>query len=320
MAKTDVKSDGPKLYKPYLLAVWPGMGHVAISAGYYLMAKLDMEWLAELSSPELFDIDYIEVKGGVIQPSRMPRSRFFFWSDPQQQHDIVVFIGEAQPPLGKYLFCRRLIDFAREIGVERVFTCAAMATQMNPDDDARVFCAATKPELLQGVRNLETLEEGRISGLNGVLLAAAAEAGLEGTCLLGEMPHIFAQLPFPKASLAVLKAFTKITNVTVDFSELEEQAEEVGRKLGELLAQVEENLAQQARGAEESEDEYGLQALEEEQLSTADRQRIESLFAASRSDRSKAYELKQLLDQLGVFAEYEDRFLDLFKKPGGNGG
>ena len=38
--------DEPKLNKPWLVAVWPGMGHVAISARYYLMAKLDMHVLA----------------------------------------------------------------------------------------------------------------------------------------------------------------------------------------------------------------------------------------------------------------------------------
>ena len=31
-----------KLHDPWLVAVWPGMGQVAISAGYYLMAKLGM--------------------------------------------------------------------------------------------------------------------------------------------------------------------------------------------------------------------------------------------------------------------------------------
>ena len=31
-------------------------------------------------------------------------------------------------------------------------------------------------------------------------------------------------------------------------------------------------------------------------------------------DRSKAFELKAFLDRNGVFGEYEDRFLDLFKK------
>ncbi len=33
-------------------------------------------------------------------------------------------------------------------------------------------------------------------------------------------------------------------------------------------------------------------------------------------DRTKAYELKRELDRLGLYREYEDRFLDLFKKPG----
>jgi hypothetical protein len=39
------------------------------------------------------------------------------------------------------------------------------------------------------------------------------------------------------------------------------------------------------------------------------------LFDAARQDRAKAFELKQELDRLGRFAEYEDRFLDLFKRP-----
>ncbi len=38
-----------KLNRPWLVAVWPGMGHVAISAGYYLVTKLGMHILAEFS-------------------------------------------------------------------------------------------------------------------------------------------------------------------------------------------------------------------------------------------------------------------------------
>jgi hypothetical protein len=49
-------------------------------------------------------------------------------------------------------------------------------------------------------------------------------------------------------------------------------------------------------------------------VSTADKRRIEQLFDDSARDRSKAFELKQELDRLGVFKDYEDRFLDLFKK------
>ena len=45
-----------------------------------------------------------------------------------------------------------------------------------------------------------------------------------------------------------------------------------------------------------------------------DRGRVEELFGEASKNRSKSFELKRELDRLGLFKEYEDRFLDLFKK------
>jgi proteasome assembly chaperone (PAC2) family protein len=303
-----------KLHNPWLVAVWPGMGHVAISAGYYLLAKLGMHLLAEFSAQDLFDVEHVEVKGGLIRTGRLPRNRFFLWNDPQKKHDIVVFVGEAQPPRGKVAFCQSMIAFAKKLGVERVFTFAAMATQMHPEHDSRVFGAATDEELLTELKRLELqiLDDGNIGGLNGVLLGVAAENGLRGICLLGEMPHIFAQLPFPKASMAVLEVFMTIANVQIDLTELAQQAKEMERKLGELLAQVEETYEPRVPEEEEGGE---FEPPEDEHLASSERQRIETLFEQARQDRSKAYVLKRELDRLGVYHEYEDRFLDLFKKP-----
>jgi len=308
-----------KLNRPWLVAVWPGMGHVALSAGYYMMAKFGMHLFAEFSPRELFEVEHVEVEHGLIRASRLPRSRLFVWHDPKETRDIVVFIGEAQPPTGKYAFCHRLIEYAQQLGVERVFTFAAMVTNMHPDQPSRVFGAVTNEENLDELKALEVepLDRGHISGLNGVLLGAAAEAGVSGTCLLGEMPHIFAQLPYPKASLAVLEIFVQIAGITIDLAELFEQAEEVDRKLSGLLEEVENALKRQhEESAEEAGEEYPLAPVEEDALTAEDELRIEQLFAQARQDRSKAYELKRELDRLEVFADYEDRFLDLFKKPG----
>lgn len=302
-----------KLTKPWMIAVWPGMGNIAISAGYYLLAKLEMQLLAEFSPRELFEVESVEVKDGLIQMGRMPRSRFFVWKDPAGNHDIIVFIGEAQPPIGKYAFCRNLVEFAHKLGVERLFTFAAMATQMHPEHESRTFAAATDESLLAELRrqNMEILNDGNISGMNGVVLGIAAEKGLHGACLLGEMPHIFAQFPFPKASLSVLQVFTKIAGLNVDFAELSAQAKAIEEKLGELLAQVESQLEQQ----HEPEEEFAMEPPEDESLSQADKQNIDQLFDQARQDRSKAYELKRELDRLQVFKDYEDRFLDLFRPP-----
>jgi proteasome assembly chaperone (PAC2) family protein len=300
-----------------MVAVWPGMGHVAVSAGYYLMAKLGMHGFAEFSPREVFDMDHVDVKDGLIQSGRLPRSRLFAWNDLKKERDLVVFIGEAQPPLGRYAFSRRLVEYARELGVERIYTFAAMATQMHPEHAPRVFVAATTKVLLGELQQHEvvTLESGQISGLNGVLLGVAAEMGLQGICLLGEMPHIFAQFPFPAASLAVLKSFSRLTRLEIDLTELSLQAQKTGAQLGEILAQVEQNIHEQAeQEAPEGDREFGPPAEEEPRVSPADERRIERLFEGARADRSKAYELKGELDRLGIFDLYEDRFLDLFKK------
>ncbi len=312
-----------KLTRPWMVAAWPGMGGVAIGACYYLMAKLKMTQIAEFTSRELFEIDHIDVEGGLIRAARLPRNRFFSWTNPNGANDLVVFLGEAQPPSGKRLFCQKVIDHAISLGVEKVFTFAAMATEMHPGHDARVFGAAIDRDTLLELERLELnlLAEGRISGLNGVLLGVAGDEGLPGGCLLGEMPHLFSQIPFPKASHAVLDAFAAMARIDLDLSELAAQARRTDRELGRLLAQIEQAVESRQGDAPASEDEeaWKPEAGEEPEprretgLSDEDHHRIESLFKLAANDRSKAYELKAELDRLNVFRLYEDRFLELFR-------
>ena len=309
------------LNDPWLLAAWPGMGSVAISANYYLMAKLGMHLLAEFPAREFFDLERVEVKDGLIQTGRLPRSRLFLWHDPAKRHDLIVFVGEAQPPTKGGAFCSQLIGHARRLGVHRVFTFAAMATQMRPEHASRVFGAAIDRETLADFKRLkmDALEQGQISGLNGVLLGIAAEQGMRGGCLLGEMPHVFSQFPFPKASLAVLEAFTALAGIAIDFSELREQASNVQKGLEQFLHHLEDasetGEAHAPPPVEPVEEDHGPAPESAARLSPRDRQHLDELFGIARNDRSRAYELKRELDRLKVFHQFEDRFLDLFKEP-----
>lgn len=303
------------LNDPWLVAVWPGIGAVSISAGYYLMAKLGMHLLTEFPALEFFELDHIKVKHGQILTSRLPRSRLFLWHDPSKKHDLIVFIGEAQPSSKSNDFCSKLIQHVRKLGVERVFTFAAMATQMGPRDESRVFGAAIDQMSLREFtrHNVELLEQATISGLNGAMLGIAAENGMRGGCLLGEMPHLFSHFPFPKASLAVLRAFTSMAEITIDFKELEAQALQVEHGLEKLLHQVEDTTEETEQSSNETT--VPQPPKDDSGFSPEDQEHLETLFAIAAKDRSRAYELKQELDRLGVFYQYEDRFLDLFKEP-----
>jgi hypothetical protein len=131
-------------------------------------------------------------------------------------------------------------------------------------------------------------------------------------CLLGEFPYFAQAFPNPKASAAILRAFSRLAGVELDLGALDAQAREVEGQLVALQARTRE-LAERVQG------EGGLPAAspDEEREARPDpatRARVEALFDAARSDRGKALELKAELDRLGLFKEYEDRFLDLFKR------
>jgi hypothetical protein len=307
---------------PWLVAVWPGMGQVALTAGYYLMAKLRMHAAQPLPAKDLFDAEFVQVEEGIVQRVRLPRNHVFRWEAPPGSRDIVVLIGEAQPPAGKLAFCDRILEYAEGLGVREVFTFAAMATDMHPRSPSRIMGVATHPEERERLRRsgVEILPDGQIAGLNGILLGAVAQRGLRGIGLLGEMPAFATQVPFPKASSGVLEVFARLARIEIDLGELEEY----GRSMEDQLAEVLDRFQVAIKSEEGEEDEEPEEAPEPAppearagpELPEPERRRLDRLFEEAARERSKAFELKRELDRLGVFRRYEDRFLDLFRRAG----
>lgn len=321
----------------WLLAAWPGMGSVAVLGAGHLAQQLGFDVVAELERPEHFDIQAVDVVKGVIETPRLPKSMFLRPSIVSAGGaasgvvtgagsgaraggaNLTIFIGEAQPAQGAWAFARALLDRAQEWGVDRVVTFASMASQLMPDQEPRVHGAVTSKEMVDELERLEVspLEGGQIGGMNGVLLGAAAERGIPGLCLMGEIPFFAAAIANPKAARAALEAFCLMTGLEVNMDELNEQGRIVDQTLTELLERMQ-------RQEEEGEGEEGFPIIPEseihspgegdEKLDEAAREHIERLFKDAEEHRSRAVHLKRELDRLGVFKEYENRFLDLFKR------
>jgi predicted ATP-grasp superfamily ATP-dependent carboligase len=304
----------------WLIGAWPGMGNVAVIAAGALVQQFKMRAVGELTLPGHFDIQAVEVSKGVVSRPRLPRSVFF---RPEARApggpDLTVFLAEAQPAAAAFDYAHALLQRAREWKVDRVITFASMASQVHPTERPRVFGAATTPEMLLELERIEVarLEEGQIGGMNGVLLGAAIDLGLQGVSLLGEIPFFAAAVGNPKAARMVLDSFAHLAGLEIDLSELDRHAEVVDKALVELLERI------QSQHGEEKESEFA-ESLEpdgereaaprEPALDDALRARIEKLFAEAAKDRSKAVGLKSELDRLGVFKQYENRFLDLFRR------
>ena len=333
---SDLLPEHTNLENPWLVAVWPGMGNVALAAGSYLVESLGARPLGLLRADPHFDVDRAQVRGGIVQPARLPHNKLFGWKDPRGQRDLVLFLGEAQPSFQGFGFSQTLLAAAERLGVQRVVTFAAMVTNLHPSQPSRVFRVATSEALAGEVDRtcpgLVVLDDGEISGLNGTFLAAAAQAGREAVGLLGEVPEIGVGVPYLKASLAVLESFQRLSGIELDLSELRAQSERVEKGLVELLGRVTRlpaamlpdllsRLAKEHQEAQEAQEEQGEPSSspaegedEAEGLAPEAVAHIEELFLRAAGDRTRALELKQVLDRQGVFGEYEDRFLDLFRR------
>jgi len=122
-------AESRNLKDPWLIAAWPGIGNVAVAAAAYLVEQLGASFVRELPSEEFFDTSHVEVEDGIASAPATPRSMIFEWSDEESEHDLVIFLGEAQPSDNGMTLCRRLVDYATSRGVTRAFTFAAMATR-----------------------------------------------------------------------------------------------------------------------------------------------------------------------------------------------
>ncbi len=323
----------------WLVAAWPGMGHVGAGAVAHLIDALSPALVQELPAEEFFDVAHVDVQRGIARAAPLPRSLMLEWSAAEAPRDLLLFLGEAQPSERGMRMCRRIMDLAQARGVTRVLTFAAMASQLHPAGEPRVFGAVSDPSMLAEVRErgVELLEEGQVAGLNGLLLAAAAERSVPAACLLGEMPFFAAAIRNPRASAAVLEAFVGLSGIEVDLGPLHEAARELEPMILELMERLREatgdepgemGLPELPSEEPESAAGAGAGAGDEDEaaarapdaaaagpsLSALDRERIERLFAEAARDRSAAVRLKSELDRLGAFEAYEDRFLDLFRR------
>ena len=182
---------------------------------------------------------------------------------------------------------------------------ASMPLPIDHTQQPGVWFAATEAALKNDLKKfgLEMLSEGQISGMNGLFLGLAKNA------------LYTIQIENPKAALAALKALCKILDLRLDLTALEVQAQHMEGEINKLLDFLKLGPPGQSGPVGEEEIEKIKKTLSQlTKLPVSVKEKIEKLFSAAKADTAKANELKSELDKWNVYKEYEDRFLDLFRK------
>lgn len=302
---------------PVLIAGWPGMGQVGIGAAGYLRRHLGARLVARIDTSPYYQPDSIEVTNGLGRVPSPPRQSFYYVPEPPA----LVFVGDSQLAGDAGLrLAGEVLDYARRHGVTSIYTGAAYAQPISFRQPTEVYGVATDETLLAhlGLLGIEPLKEGRITGLNGLLLGLARSHSIPAACLLATMPQYAVETANPRASKAIIRVFERILNTSVDMAEMNESVRETDRLLEEFENRVSDAIRNLKQGMEQRFDESrdaadGAPGTEEERPEPHElMERIERLFDEAQRDRTKALLLKQELDRWGLFALYEDRFLDLF--------
>ena len=223
-----------------LVAAWPGIGNLSLIVTRYLREKLEAEEIGEIEPFAFFDPIGVMVKDNIVEAPQFPEGKFYYWHNSNAKKDILFFISDEQPTFKGYDLANFILDIAKKFKVQRVYTFAAAIAKIHHTEQPKVWGVATDTSLIAFLRRFEVVLRGRlqIAGLNGLLLGVARERGLEGICLLGEVPSYTTRIPNPKASLAVLKVLLKVLEVDIDLAELAKIAEESDQQMKRLAAQA----------------------------------------------------------------------------------
>lgn len=290
---------------PNMLAGWPGMGNVALGTVYYLRRCLQALPLAEIDASEFSTPDAIIVEDGIARLPSLPKNIFYY----QKDLNLVIFESEAQlrGDAGVKLMMK-ILDFAQEIQVQRIYTGAAFPIPISYKDDSIVFGVGNNKSIRDYIyrHGIKMMEEGQISGLNGLLLGYAQEREIDSACLLATIPQYAINFPNPKASKAIVEALSKILDFNVDMQEIDLAIKDMEMKMSMIEDKIKEFLPIKEK-------EEKIPESKKEKVPDYIMKKIEKLFEESKQDKQKAYKLKEELDRWNLYELYEDRFLDLFR-------
>ena len=230
----------PRLNLPNMLAAWPGIGNVSIIVATYLQRKLGFKELGEVDASYFFDPIGVVVEDNVVEAPQFPQSRFYYWKNTGGGSDIVLFVGDDQPAAKGYELANCVLDVGERFQVKRVYTCAAALTRIHHTEQPRVWGVATSQPVARDLTRYDLVQRGdlHIAGLNGLLLGVAKERGIEGVCLLGEVPMYATRVPNPMAALAILNVLGEMLDIEIDMAELAQLASETKERMKQAAAEA----------------------------------------------------------------------------------
>ncbi len=241
----------PDLRQPRLIVGLPDAGYVGLRVIDYLRTKLGAVEMGRVEPHRFSTVPWVSVKNGVLRDLQLLRNGFYSWKNPGAGPDIVLFRSE-QPTARPYEFVEVILEAARHIGAKRVYVVGSFgALGITHREPPSVLGVVNMPRLTRLLTESEVDPYPEYKGtgtIHSSFLWFARSRGLEGLGLWSPIPHYIARLPFPwsnypSAALALVRKLNALEGLDVD----EEDLEQLGRRTGEEMGQVYDQLQEEAK-------------------------------------------------------------------------
>ncbi|RCV64441.1 hypothetical protein C5S53_08840 [Methanophagales archaeon] len=237
-----------ELNKPVMIEGLPGVGNVGKLVAEHMIQELKAEKIVEIYSQHFPPQVLVNGDGTV----RLCKIEIYAWKS-KELGDLLIVNGDQQSVTneGHYLISERLLDFAQQYDVSRIYTLGGYGIGQLVEKQT-VLGSVNETGLVDemkgyGVEFRDEEPGGSIVGASGLLLGLGKMRGIPAVCLLGLTSGYLVD---PKSAQAVLKILCralKLKNV-IDMQDLKDRAEEM-EKVIERLKEMEE--AQVPRKREE---------------------------------------------------------------------
>lgn len=173
-------------------------------------------------------------------------------------NDLLLLTGDSQPvvPGSEYILSEQLLDLITKFKISNIYSLASYVTGTFVNEP-KIYGTATNPDIVKSFRsfNISTLDNGNITGMNGLILGLGKLRGIEGICLLGETSGYVIDA---KASKNLLEILNKVLGIKINMDEMNKRSKDTEILIKNLEQQIMAKSGQYPQSIPAEEQDEGL--------------------------------------------------------------
>jgi uncharacterized protein len=179
-------------------------------------------------------------------------------SGPLSSKDLILLTGDSQPvvPGSEYVLSEQILNLITKFKISNIYSLASYVTGTFVNNP-KIYGTATNQEMVKSFRsfNISTLDNGNITGMNGLILGLGKLRGIEGICLLGETSGYVIDA---KASKNLLEILNNVLGININMDEMNKRSKDTEILIKNLEQQMLAKSGQLPQGVPTDEQEEEL--------------------------------------------------------------